>query len=358
MIDWLTVSIYYPHTQAINDGFVVSVDSDGVQDWSVEKSMKVVGSHESALQVRSEDYQGSGVYSKIRLSGNYVKFLQGHNIWGTADIVGLTLSAFIKVFDLIGFSYEKAFIAKSVLKGSISRIDITENYDLFSEDRAEAFLYSLERSATLRNRGAGALDKRGTTLYFGKHSRRWALKVYLKYRELLAHKPKLLDCVSDLPQVTNYAKGLVRFELVFRGKELDKLGLSSISCWGDGVVESLYNRYLSKLQCSDNMKTSDHLPNLDGLPARLIAVVNLWYEGHDLKSMYPTRTFYRYKSEIKKLLSIDISIAPPNGKKDKLENSNVIPLVRVLEAKPKSVPDWAHGTSLYFEPDSYDRYLG
>ena len=30
--------------------------------------------------------------------------------------------------------------------------------------------------------------------------------------------------------------------------------------------------------------------------------------------------------------------------------SNVVPLIRVLEAVPVGVPDWAEGTNMYFEP--------
>jgi II/X family phage/plasmid replication protein len=54
-------------------------------------------------------------------------------------------------------------------------------------------------------------------------------------------------------------------------------------------------------------------------------------------------SFYRLRS---KLLPFGVDVAFVQPK----EVSNVIPLVRVLEAVPARVPDWAEGTALYFEP--------
>ena len=61
-----------------------------------------------------------------------------------------------------------------------------------------------------------------------------------------------------------------------------------------------------------------------------------WLAGEDLKQILPRPTFYRYRAELKKY-DIDIGIIR-DMKEDK---NNVIPLVRVLEAQPVGVPDWA-----------------
>lgn len=83
--------------------------------------------------------------------------------------------------------------------------------------------------------------------------------------------------------------------------------------------------------------------NFEGLPARLIAVYTLWKEGIDLRALYPKASFYRYRSELLKQ-GIDIAIRQPS------KPDNVIPLIRVL--RPESIaqiPEWAIGTSLYFD---------
>ena len=75
------------------------------------------------------------------------------------------------------------------------------------------------------------------------------------------------------------------------------------------------------------------------LPPRLVGAVKLWEIGHDLRSVYPKATFYRYRGELRKY-GIDIS-APSKTE------TNVIPLVTYLTAEHQSeVPEWAAGTSL------------
>jgi II/X family phage/plasmid replication protein len=84
--------------------------------------------------------------------------------------------------------------------------------------------------------------------------------------------------------------------------------------------------------------------DLEGLPARLIAVYTFWKDGVDLRAMYPKASFYRYRSEFLKK-GIDIAIRQPS------KPDNIIPLVRVLRPEAISqIPEWAIGTSLYFYP--------
>ena len=78
---------------------------------------------------------------------------------------------------------------------------------------------------------------------------------------------------------------------------------------------------------------------LDSLPPRLRMVYQTWLNGDDLKQILPHNTFYRYKKALREF-GIDISSKSPK------EKSNVIPLIRVLEAKPVGIPDWAYQKGL------------
>ena len=73
---------------------------------------------------------------------------------------------------------------------------------------------------------------------------------------------------------------------------------------------------------------------------------DLWREGNDLRSILSRPTFYRYRQELLKH-GIDIAVKQERISPD---FSNVVPLRTVLHAYPLTVPDWAVGTSLYFEP--------
>ncbi|RSQ07224.1 hypothetical protein EA713_18030, partial [Acinetobacter baumannii] len=78
---------------------------------------------------------------------------------------------------------------------------------------------------------------------------------------------------------------------------------------------------------------------LDSLPHRLRLTYQSWLNGDDLKQILPHNTFYRYKKALREY-GIDISTKSPK------EKNNVIPLIRVLEAKPVGIPDWAYEKGL------------
>jgi II/X family phage/plasmid replication protein len=83
---------------------------------------------------------------------------------------------------------------------------------------------------------------------------------------------------------------------------------------------------------------------LGKLPGRLVAVYKLWKDGEDLRGMYPKATFYRYRAEFMKH-GIDIAIRQAS------KPDNVITLIHVLRPEAiAQVPEWAIGTSLYFDP--------
>ena len=120
--------------------------------------------------------------------------------------------------------------------------------------------------------------------------------------------------------------------------------LEYVAHWGDNAGAELHSRLLAGLQIAEASMLDAHL--LEGLPGRLQLAYNGWREGHDLRSMLPRNTFYRYRSELLKH-GIDIGVKQERTSPDL---SNVIPLRTVLHAYPVGVPDWAVGTPLYFEP--------
>jgi II/X family phage/plasmid replication protein len=98
MIDWVTAIIPCHHDEMIFGGFVTSVDLDGVIDWRVEKKYQVRGSHESNLNIKSIDN------THILLDGNPVKWLQGHNMFGTDDLIGLVQAVMFKLVPLLNLA--------------------------------------------------------------------------------------------------------------------------------------------------------------------------------------------------------------------------------------------------------------
>ena len=68
---------------------------------------------------------------------------------------------------------------------------------------------------------------------------------------------------------------------------------------------------------------------------------NLWRQGSNLKDLMTKNTFYRHR---RKLLEqgIDITMPPNNFEKP----NNVVPLMKIIEATPVSIPLWAYEKGL------------
>ncbi|WP_216069493.1 phage/plasmid replication protein, II/X family, partial [Acinetobacter junii] len=135
----------------------------------------------------------------------------------------------------------------------------------------------------------------------------------------------------------DYAQKALRLEGVTKQLELKRQGLNLVSDWDLDTPEVLLLEYLSKLEMSDVYMLKDDV--LDSLPHRLRLTYQSWLNGDDLKQILPHNTFYRYKKALREY-GVDISTKSPK------EKSNVIPLIRVLEAKPVGIPDWAYEKGL------------
>ncbi|MCB0074372.1 MAG: hypothetical protein KDE20_23060 [Caldilineaceae bacterium] len=345
MIDWITILAPLPHDAPISSGIVQSVTSDGEVQWQTLKRCQISGSYSSTLSIRTASHTPDQ-FSHVWLEGNPVKFFQGHNLWGTDDLPSLVVAALLAAADRLSLPVSASTLA-AWEAGSIriTRVDCTESFHLESRAQVLAWLRSAEQTAHLSHRGRGQLVK-GSTLYFGKSSRRWSLKLYAKGQEIEA-KGHGQDAILDLPHAKAWADRTLRAELTLRGMELKRRGLDLVSDWlpVDGVPFVVTPELLRSALGSMTMTTTTRvLPEvLESLRPPLRMAVQAWEAGADLRHSIPKATFYKYRLE---LLPHGIDIATLLPK----EVSNVVPLHRVLEAKPVGVPAWAEGTHLYFEP--------
>ncbi|WP_218947187.1 phage/plasmid replication protein, II/X family, partial [Acinetobacter sp. YH12141] len=214
MIDWITAILPCNHDQSrLISGLVYSFDAQGNQEWMVEKRLSVEGSHSSKIQIKTVDS------SHIWISGNPTKFLQGHNIFGTNDLVGVMGKFFDELLKKdIGLSpdpFQYAMIKDG--NYSLSRVDINETWHLDNKRSVLAWIRAVGERAYLKHRGAGQFS--GDTAYFGKNSRRWALKCYSKGHEINARGHKLPKELQ-IPELLEYADKALRIEAVVRQLEL------------------------------------------------------------------------------------------------------------------------------------------
>ena len=332
MIDY--VSGFFPcfhDPDKLFAGGVVSFDALYNKEWNVVKKLSVEGSYSSKIQLLSTGN------NEIYFTGNPVKFLQGHNLFGTNDLKELLNKFFKKLmtYPELGLNptdHQLDMIEAGIYK--LTRVDVNETWHLKDGKDVLAWIRAIGETAYMKHRGRGMFDK--DTLYFGKNSRRWALKCYFKGLEILkkGHQlPGELQC----PEMMEYANKALRIEGVIRQLELKRRDLEMPFFWRENTATMLLYEFINTLELSDKFMLEDAV--LNTLPIRLRLVYQAWLNHDDLKHIMSSSAFYRWR---KQLLAYGIDIATASPK----EKNNVIPLMRVLEAEPVGIPSWAYERNL------------
>lgn len=335
-IDWVTFKVPFFYSGRLNGGRLFSVDADGSLDYEIDKRRVVRGSYESNLTIRTADVTPDGNTWLVEVSGNPVKWFQGHNLFGTADLPNLIYETVLRLADLVNSPQPECFTSW-VKQGfwTVSRVDITAMYLLPTRSDVLAWLKHAEK--TSRSRAGTAISK-GNTVYLNKDSERWNVVMYSKGQELEKHPlPKDLESKS----LSDFADNKLRIELRLRGKELAKIEYKAGTSWLNLDVAHLFNDYVGRIEMTEQSIRDERLFDI---PKSARTSYQLWSCGCDVRQYVSRAKFYKDRKALLEF-GVDISVAKPVE-----TNVNVVPLRRVLELKPAGVPEWAYGTNLYFEP--------
>lgn len=330
MIDWLKLRVPFDATGKIPGDVICIFTPEGELKWQKTKAAPLRGSYEADVHVSSCPVTG-----RLVIDGNPTKFFQGHNVFGTDDIHGLARAILDTVSS--GLQFDLGDVTDDDIE--LSRVDINRSFDCSSLANARAAVRALADNATMRHRGRGQLGREGTA-YWGKHSRRDALKAYAKGHEILDN-----PIHKDHPQrdeLISHAQQLLRIELVLRSMGLKQRGLSHLASWDDDTVDMLFTAAMGKLTVPDNIDLAPAI--LDTLTPRLRLAYMAWQRGDDLRATLPRKTFYRYRKELLGHGIDLLSLRPAEARRSTLQ------LVNVINAVPVGVPTWAKGTVAYFEP--------
>lgn len=333
MIDWVTMKIPCDHDGLICNGTVVKVSKDNGIEWTSMSWLPVTGSHDATIAVRSV------TSSTLEISGNPAKWLQGHNLFGTNDLKRLVWLFFKKLCQIPDLQLSPTVEQLASIKEgnyTVSRVDINETWLLNNRKDVLAWIASAGQKMRLKHRGAGQF--KGDTLYWGKGSKRWFLKCYSKGDEINNKKSNFPEALRT-SQMLEYADRSLRFEMTLKSNFLREAMLHMPMNWSDDTVKILLIDALRKLEMSNNMRLSDTL--LESMPNSLRTTYLLWWHGEDLKQILSKPTFYRRRSKLKQY-DIDIGII----RDPEQEDSKVIPLIKILEAEPAGIPDWAYEQGL------------
>lgn len=313
---------------------------DGSLGAILPRGKHVRGSHDATCRIqtsRCHGRDGRGLLTHIHISGS-PKFLQGHNVFGINDVrrlVALMATRALACCGVEATEMDRARWERGDFKLTV--LDITEMLDTGSETNASAWMRAAGEHCRVKYRGGGKFD--GGTLYFGKHSRLWALKFYQKYEELFSRRKshQLPLAIERREDLLDYARGCVRAELRLYSMELKRLGLQSGQAWEKTDARTVWDSYMTRVDLAGNHALPDR--QIETLPAHLRGTYLLWSEGRDVPALLTRRTFYRHRKEMR-AFGIDITSLPEKN------GSSVVPLIRIIEARPKAIPSWAYGTPL------------
>jgi II/X family phage/plasmid replication protein len=269
--------------------------------------------------------------TELNISGNPSKWLQGHNIFGSEDGVGMITEVLKRLPYEMGLHSVSQFAVRSAI---VSRIDFTKSLQFENLIQCQAFIREVGLRARTRN---GRPVLQGSTVGFQKGSGRWNLVVYAKGDEVRVHE--LPEELPNRDMLIQEAQRLVRVELRLRGKELHDRNLRALSQLTPSRLNELYTEYLERIE----MSTVTKIPNdlVMALRPAHRSTYLLWMTGMDVVSTMTIPTFYRHRSELKKY-GVDISI--PRD----CEGPTVVALHKVISGQPYAAPEWAVGTSLLF----------
>ena len=339
MIDWVTGKFWITHnSDVLRSGQSIRTKIvDGVEliEYDIANRLSVKGSHDASITIRSH------TDGMVEISGNPAKFLQGHNVFGTNDLKYLVAKMIDKLCMMDKLELKPTDVEYENIQQGIyhlSRVDVNEHFAFPSAQVARAWLRAAGNSANMKFRGAG-LFKEGTLYFKGK---RYIPKIYFKYDEINSKDKshRLPDELLQIPELIEYAEKSLRFEIKILSTQLKDWMLHLGCNWDADTATMLINdQFISKLQLSENMALNPEVR--DSLPNNLKLVYSAWARGEDLRQMYSKAQFYKRRKQLLEY-NIDISILQDK----EAEQSNVVPMIRYLEAVPMGIPDWAYEKGL------------
>jgi hypothetical protein len=246
----------------------------------------------------------------LYLSGNPVKLLQGHNLFGSCDAIGLFLAAGTWVRQQAGLFPGPDTWRSCQFEGPrFTRLDLTRSYRFPRAQDASAWIREVAGAARSRH-GAAKLYGSSTAVW-GEGSRRWSMKVYDKELELLERAKRAIPTPRELLE---WSSGVVRFELTLRGPELQQEAESVALLRGPNARASaleLWSKYYERITFNENASMNNPSLLETNLPPHLALKLAAWRGGADLRGMLSKSGFYKVRRQLLDAVAVDIAAPPP-----------------------------------------------
>lgn len=223
------------------------------------------------------------------VEGNFFKWLYGHNVTGTTDLIKLVSDTVNKLTQILeGMTpTEEEIIHIKDGRFKIHRIDL--NKAILFQDKLQAQLYL----ALIKEHGTYPRRKKethGNGTYFGLKSTRTTLLYYHKGTEVSSHKKQQQRITAELKA---YADCMVRCEVRLFSQHLRDNNLNYGYQWCENLVKQIVEEQHSLLNLPPPITEADLEPKY----VRFLATSR---QGA-LPIAYTPKTIARYKRDLAKL---------------------------------------------------------
>ena len=299
MIDWISANA--PMTKRLHKAVLASNTSGYRRIWA--RVITRFGSFKITIHVEKQ---------RISWDISPMKYLVGHNLFGTNNLTLLVLDILELIYNRFGLTFTERDVAFYTELGVLlSRVDVNGCFLVGSQINVVETMYLLREY--FLDHGRDIVAHEGPdgieTLYLGKNSSRSTLKFYNKYREMLAKGNSMNLPYYD--ELLRLAEKMVRFEATERTPQLQESGRKKSKVWTPGTAREILEGALHDLGLSSQLLAELPDDDLADLNAACRAKYTLWRDGIDLSQHYPAYTFDRDR---KMFLGKGIDIARPHDR--------------------------------------------
>jgi II/X family phage/plasmid replication protein len=343
MIDYIDVVVPMKNNGFIRKGYKTITKEDGSESKS-NYPLYVHGRNGSTIKILSLDTEN------VRIIGSPSMFIQGQNVYGTDDLVGLCCRVFNDIAEKLGIEPSKKN-RRQWMSGdfTINTLDVTHNFILPSQSTVCEWMDQAARSLgsgkqpveTFRASSSSHIE----TAYVGRSSNYISVKFYNKYRQMIdgvKNQRKNNEADWVMQKLVESAKDLLRCEIRFHKQYLNKYGLTLARNLTSEVIWEHYEAKLKKI----SLGSSKILPvqELEGLNNSQRLAYQLWLKGGNVKHGMPPATFERI---CRKLHTLGVNIRRPFV--DQVEGKSL--RFYLKWGKVAQAPDFLIQSPWYFCPD-------
>ncbi|HFG7035088.1 phage/plasmid replication protein, II/X family [Acinetobacter baumannii] len=247
----------------------------------------IIGSHGNQLKIKSKNE------NTVFIEGNFFKWLYGHNVTGSTDLIKLVTDTIneLLVGNLKGLQ-PTAEELENLKQGyfKIYRIDLNKAILFDDKKQAQLYLAKIKEHGTYPRRKK---ETHGNGTYFGLKSTRTTLLYYHKGTEVSTHKKQHKRITAELQA---YADCMVRCEVRLYSQHLRDNNLNYGHVWDDDLVVKTVDEQHALLHLPPQIAEKD-------LPPKYVRFLATYKQGA-LPIAYTASTTVRFKRDLAKKYGI------------------------------------------------------